>query len=362
MRVLMFGVGTSSFIHRQIQALREQHIDVDNFRLPENRFWRAGYRQLPFLSRLPLVVSQLKSADLYHFQWPSTLIQYGHLRSIVPRPTVLSIRGRQITIRPYMQDAGGYVQQLVPALASCDGYHCVSGAIEREAEQFGLVRNQSRVIYTPIDTGFFTPKPKSYERESIEILMVGGLIWRKGYEYALVALKTLVDAGYPVSLTIVGDGEHLECIEFTVHDLGLEQCVNLAGKCSPSEVVRLLQDADLFLHTALSEGIANSVVEAMACGLPVVCTNLAGMREAIEDGVEGLLVPSRDSHAIAIAVKSLLDSPELRNKMGEAARQRVERQFTITQHAQSLISLYGASIKHYEMKVKAANTRMILKS
>lgn len=340
MRVLMFGAGTSPFIHRQIQLLREQCVDVDIFWLPSNRLWKEGYRRLPFLSRLPLVMSQLKRADLYHFQWPTALIQYDHLRRLVPRPTVLSIRGRQITIRPHMHGSEEYVRQLRVVLPSCDGYHSVSEAIELDAERLGLVRSRSRVIYTPIDTELFTPASGLSERAAIEIVMVGALIWRKGYEFALMAIKHLIDAGYPVSLTIVGDGEHQECVEFTIHDLDLDKHVTLAGRRSQGEIVGLLQNADIFLHTALSEGIANSVIEAMACGLPVVCTNLAGMSEAIQDGVEGFLVLPRDPAAIAGAIKTLVSSPELRSKMGKQARQRVERQFTMALHGQGLLDLY----------------------
>jgi glycosyltransferase involved in cell wall biosynthesis len=94
-------------------------------------------------------------------------------------------------------------------------------------------------------------------------------------------------------------------------------------------VRRVLQGADAFLLSSLSEGISNAVLEAMACGLPVVTTDCGGMREAVTDGVEGFLTPLYDPGAMAGALEKLLLNHRLRTAMGAKARARAVAQFDL---------------------------------
>jgi glycosyltransferase involved in cell wall biosynthesis len=94
----------------------------------------------------------------------------------------------------------------------------------------------------------------------------------------------------------------------------------------------------------LSEGISNAVVEAMACGIPVVTTDCGGMSEAVSDGVEGLVVPIRDPLAMADAIERLYIDSELRARMGAAGRTRVERDFVFTVQAEKFLDLYKEAL------------------
>jgi len=221
--------------------------------------------------------------------------------------------------------------------------HCVSEAIKQEAVKYGLDPGKAWVIRPAVDPDVFRPAGSSRTGEGlVNIATIASPIWSKGYEYVLQAVRMVLDQGYQVRFHIVGDGPERQRVVYTVHDLDLEDAVVLHGRCSEEQVVRLLQQSDVFLLSSLSEGISNAVLEAMACGLPIVTTECGGMREAVTDGVEGFVVPVRDPTAMAEALIRLIEDPDLRRRMGHAGRERVLREFTLDQQVQQWLELLEA--------------------
>lgn len=176
------------------------------------------------------------------------------------------------------------------------------------------------------------------------IINIGSIVWNNGYEYALLAVRQLVDRGVDAEFHIIGDGPERQRILYTIDDLRLEGRVVLHGKL-PAEAVRdRLQQADVFLLSSLSEGISNAVLEAMSCGLPVVTTNCGGMREAVTDGVEGFVTPVRDPQTAADALRQLALDAELRARMGAAARQRVLREFDLRDQVEAFTTMFSEQV------------------
>ena len=173
----------------------------------------------------------------------------------------------------------------------------------------------------------------------MSVLMTGTLIWFKGHEYALQALA-LARRETPIQLRIIGSGPEMQRARYTARDLGIDHAVQMLGSCSPARVRDELRAADAFLLSSLSEGISNAVLEAMACGLPVVTTDCGGMPEVVRDGVEGRVVPVRDVQAMATALVELAREPERRRAMGAAARQRVLEAFDLARQADAFAKLY----------------------
>src|SRR5207248_3814804 len=115
-------------------------------------------------------------------------------------------------------------------------------------------------------------------------------------------------------LVLVGDGPERAGVEAQVRELNLGEKVRFLG--TRKDVAQLLHGADLFLLTSVSEGIPLTVIEAMAAGLPVVATDVGGLREVVADGLTGLLAPAKDAAALADCVWRLAGDPELRRRMG----------------------------------------------
>jgi glycosyltransferase involved in cell wall biosynthesis len=116
--------------------------------------------------------------------------------------------------------------------------------------------------------------------------------------------------------------------------------VTFAGALGPDAVLGRLQGADVFLHSSSSEGISNAVLEAMACGLPVVTTDVGGMAEAVRDGVDGHVVAPRDVAAAAEALTRLAGDPEGRKRMGDSARERVRDRFDLAHQLDAFCELF----------------------
>jgi glycosyltransferase involved in cell wall biosynthesis len=143
-------------------------------------------------------------------------------------------------------------------------------------------------------------------------------------------------------LVIAGEGAERDRVEYTIQDLGLGGRVRLLGKQSPDQVRALLRSSDVLLHASLSEGIANAVLEAMACGIPVVATGVGGLREAVDDGREGFLVPSRDFEAMSDRLALLLRDSKMRATFGAAARRRAVAQFDLRSQTGQFLALYNS--------------------
>jgi colanic acid/amylovoran biosynthesis glycosyltransferase len=187
----------------------------------------------------------------------------------------------------------------------------------------------------------------------LRLITVGSLLWRKGYEYALLAVRQLLDDGVAVCLDIIGDGHERQRVLYTIEDLGLQEAVVVNGRLTPEQIRHKLQQADIFLLTSLSEGISNAALEAMACGLPVVTTNCGGMREAICHGREGFVTPIGDPQAMAQALHTLFQSPDLCQQMGQAGRRRIEKEFNLSHQIQQFEALFQEAVQLKQTQVSA---------
>ena len=136
-------------------------------------------------------------------------------------------------------------------------------------------------------------------------------------------------------LSIVGDGPLMGAVREQVASLGLQDVVWLPG--ARADVAALLHGFSLFALPSLAEGTPVSMLEAMACGLPVVASKVGGIPEVVTDGVEGSLVPVQDTEALAQALASYVRDPGLRRQRGDAARARVEAAFSM----RAMLAEYG---------------------
>ncbi len=192
-----------------------------------------------------------------------------------------------------------------------------------------------RVVLAPpgVDIDRFQPGPLRPRRVSpqgvLRILAVGRLVPKKGYPVLLEGLAALVERGVEFECRIVGGGGQKDELHTLVTKLGLGTRVTLCGPRTQQEIIREYHQADVFVQASVitadgdRDGIPNSVLEAMACGLAVVATTVPGIPEVIRDRETGLLVATGQPEPMAGALEALADDDTLRRLLGDAARRFV---------------------------------------
>jgi glycosyltransferase involved in cell wall biosynthesis len=296
--------------------------------------------------------------DVIHFEWHGAAVDHLPLYGVWDCAITTSCRGSDISVYPHLPGSEPYASGLPAVFSRVSAVHCVSESLAQEAVAFGLDAAKARVARPAIDPELFAPAESGKqdlpldEDGHLAVVMVGWLRWEKGYEYALEAVRRLVDDGVPVKLEIVGNvpGERRDAmdeearIRHTVADLGLERYVRLHGAASSGEILDRLRASDVLLHPSMTEGIPVAVIEAMACERPVVVTDCGGLTEAVSDGIEGFVVQPRDPEGIGSALERLWREPALRRRMGEAGRARVLSDFTLRDEHAVFIEMYRDAV------------------
>jgi glycosyltransferase involved in cell wall biosynthesis len=159
---------------------------------------------------------------------------------------------------------------------------------------------------------------------------------QKGHVFLIRAMKLLIDQGHELELRLAGDGIRKAQLTNLAHELGISDRVNFLGFLSEDEVIHELQDCDLFVLPSFVEGLPVSAMEAMAIGVPVIATNIAGTGELVEDGRTGLLVRPSDSQALADAVVRMINDYDFRLRAAELGRKKVTDEFDLEKECANL--------------------------
>lgn len=189
-----------------------------------------------------------------------------------------------------------------------------------------LPDDRIRVITNGIDLVAFDARP--FRPPSIpespvpRLLNVGRLTVQKGQEMLLRVARRLKDEGVGFQLLIAGEGELRDELVARARELDVQDRVEFLGFVE--DVTSLLREADVFVFTSLWEGMSNALLEAAAAAKPIVTVDSTSNAEAVVDGETGFVVPLGDADAFAGRVRTLVEDPELRDRMGAAARRFVE--------------------------------------
>jgi glycosyltransferase involved in cell wall biosynthesis len=200
-------------------------------------------------------------------------------------------------------------------------------------------REKVRVSYHGLDLGRFRPVVRR-RLGPPHILAVGSLLPCKGFDVLVEACALLAARGLSFRATIAGGGPQERRLRALVRAHRLDGLVELTGYLGQEALVPHYRGADLFVLPAVLEmhwGIPNVLVEAMACGLPVITTPLPSLPELVEDGVHGLVAANRDPRDLADKMALLLADAARRRAMGQAGRRRVEERFDVEQTIATVI-------------------------
>jgi glycosyltransferase involved in cell wall biosynthesis len=155
------------------------------------------------------------------------------------------------------------------------------------------------------------------------------LVAVKNIGVAIKAFERLRETEPSAVLVVAGDGPERSRLGEQVTRRGLEDTVRFVGRQDREGVAEILRLSDVYLLASLSEGIPLAVMEAMAVGLPCIVSDIAGTEALIADGVEGYRVAPLDADALAASLARLLKDAALRRRMGEAARRRILKEYTL---------------------------------
>jgi glycosyltransferase involved in cell wall biosynthesis len=245
--------------------------------------------------------------DLIHaeFFWPDGPVAMRLSRRL-DVPYSIKARGADFEVPTRRLSTRGLVLE---AAANAAGLLAVSAATRQAMVAAGLPEEEIAVHHTGIDTSRFRPRDRAAAKAALRVegallLSVGNLIPRKRQRLALEALRHVEEA----TLILVGAGPERRALEQAARTLGVEPRVRMAGSVPHALLPAFFTAADVTVHTAEAEGLANVWVESLACGTPVVATDAGGAREVIVRREAGRVVAA-DPAAIGAAVRELLLSP-----------------------------------------------------
>lgn len=168
---------------------------------------------------------------------------------------------------------------------------------------------------------------------------VAALVPHKGQRHLIEAAHLVVRDVPDARFLILGEGELRDPLTRQIREYRLEKHVLLPG--FRTDVLGCLKSFDLFVMSSVAEGLGTSLLDAMACAKPIVATAAGGIPEIIEDGVNGLLVPPRDHHAMAAAIVRLLTDAPLRDQLGKVGLARVRERFTVERMVAETVAVYA---------------------
>lgn len=275
---------------------------------------------LPLLRRLK-ASGQLDILDA-HFAYPE-----GYAASLLSRwlnvPFTVTLRGTEARhIRDHR-----FADRVLQAVIRASRVFSVSESLRQLLIDHGASPQQIEVVGNGVDTVRFAPQDRASCRRALDIpaeaqvlISVGGLVPRKGFHRVIEVLPQIREVCPDLIFLIIGgaspEGNNRPELEKQVKALGLENCVRFLGARRPEDLPAILSAADVFVLATSNEGWANVFLEAMACGLPVVTTDVGGNKEVVSDDKLGIVVPFGDSetlhHAIATSLQRTWDKALIR--------------------------------------------------
>jgi glycosyltransferase involved in cell wall biosynthesis len=205
-----------------------------------------------------------------------------------------------------------------------------------------------RRLYNGVDLALFAPD--GGPRDATHVVAVGRLVEKKGFDVLIEAIALLAARGLGVQATVVGEGEERQRLESLVAERGLAGRVRLAGALDQTLVRQLLRRATVCCLPCRvgadgnRDALPTILLEALACGLPVIATPVSGIPEILDDGRAGRLVPECDAAATAEALAELLARPDQRASLAAAGRARAEALFDLDRNVAVLREWFDGAL------------------
>jgi len=256
-----------------------------------------------FLMHAFVTARYAQSCDVVHAQWTLSAGAACLGRWVHRCPVLVTVYGSDILQVP-RHPIGAWLTWLV--LSCCDRITAVSHALQKRVVQLGVSPERVLVVPIGVDVTKFLPADDVH-RENL-ILFVGSLIERKGVRYLLEAMPQILSVFPEYRLVIAGDGPEIISLKQRAVELGISRQVDFVGFQSQDNVRVLMQRARVVVLPSLEEGMGAVLVEAMACGTPVVASRVDGIQDVVTEEV-GVLVSPANPMELAEGIRTVLFDP-----------------------------------------------------
>jgi colanic acid/amylovoran biosynthesis glycosyltransferase len=313
------------------------------------RFWFRQVRSMPWEisdAELRALVTVLRKTDarLLHIYFGQIAVHLLPLIRAWKKPSIVSFHGADVTVDMNKPAYRGATREM---LESVSLVLVRSESLRRAVIDLGCDPKKIEVQHTGIPLEEFPFRERSFPQDGAwRLVQAGRLIEKKGLPTSLRAFAVFVDRYPNAILTIAGEGPLLGELQKVAHELNIERRVSFTGFVSQDQLREIYYRSHIFLHPSQigydgnQEGIPNSMLEAMASGLPAFATEHGGIPEAIENGVNGVLAPERDDPALARALVKAAGDPVFLSQIARSGAEVVRKNFDLRMQAQRLDDIY----------------------
>lgn len=304
-------------------------------------FSKLGY--IRTLSKLKRILA-IEKPDILHAHYASS---YGLLGALCNfKPYIISVWGSDVFDFPKINFFTR--ELLILNLSKADKILSTSHVMAKETQKY----TKKQITVTPfgIDLAEFKPLNNKLNDGTIRIGLVKTLEEKYGIKYLVKAVSVLKEKGVNnVELFIAGSGSQEGELKEQARSLGINPIVHFVGQIPYNDVPDFLQQLDLVVVPSIldSESFGVAAVEASACGVPVIASNVGGLPEVVENGKTGIIVEPKSPEAIAQAIITLLNNEQLNSTMGENGRKRVERLYNWEDNVSIVEGVYSEIITKY---------------
>ena len=317
------------------------------------RFWSRQLRDQPWqisnaeLEELLSVLTETR-ARLLHIYFGHIAVHLLPLIRAWQSPSIVSFHGADVMVD---MDKPAYRKATLQMLDAVTRVLVRSESLQRALVDLGCDPEKIEIQRTGIPVEEFPFRNRSAPNNGEwRFVQAGRLIEKKGLPVTLRAFSIFLKQHPNATLTIAGEGPLLTKLENLASELGVAERVSFTGFVSPERLREIYHRAHIFLHPSQTgrdgnqEGIPNSMLEAMATGLPVFATEHGGIPEAIENNVSGVLVPEHDDQELARALLDATQHADFLSRVAHAGADAVRKKFDLQQQAHRLEEIYLKTI------------------
>ena len=221
---------------------------------------------------------------------------------------------------------------------------CLTRSDAYEVMRCGADRSKIRIVPNAVDLNLF--KPSTEKSNDPLFVWVGNFVPEKGLRYLVKAIEVVIRECNDAKFILIGDGPMFPLIKEMVKKSGLNDYVRFTGFMDPKSVSYILSKATGFVFPSLKEGMPKAVLEAMACGLPIIASNISGTDEFVTNGYDGLLVPPKNPQALGEAILNIVNNRNLAARLGANAKKTVETDHNWNTILDTLNSIYEEAVTY----------------